>query len=120
MYGQYESVGDMSPSLDACGGHSHSVDNSLDPNTYHYHPYTTKTGSQYEFWMGPSQCWKGDVTEIDNFYEDEATFKLNYDSSKTCSVTSRSDYSQIQACTDSKDYMYYPGNTVQPCNWFTI
>ena len=27
------------------------------------------SGHQYNFWQGPSFCWKGDVTTIPNFYE---------------------------------------------------
>jgi hypothetical protein len=122
MYGQYAEHAAAEPALDVCGGHSHAVNgsNAFDPNEYHYHAYTTKgSDGMYSFWQGPSNCWKGDVDAIDNFYEEPSTFKLNYDSSKTCSVTGRSDYEQIRACSDSKDTMYYEGSgVVQPCNWF--
>ena len=44
-------------------------------------------------------------------------YKLNYDSSKECSIKKRSDYSQLQACSDSKATMYY-SKDIQPCQWF--
>lgn len=117
--GDHGGLGD--PEIDTCGGHSHTVDNNLDTNSYHYHSYTTVTSAgEYQFWSGPSKCWKGDVDTIPNFYEDSSVFKLNYDSSTDCSIKQRTDYQQLQACSDSSSKMYYPGRAVQPCNWFDV
>jgi len=74
--------------------------------------------TQYNFWQGPSFCWKGDVTTVTNFYEDASQYKLNYDNSKQCKISDRNDYQQLRACKDSKSSMYYAGKSIQPCNWF--
>ena len=134
MYAAYASAADADPPLDSCGGHSHALGTAAgsgggnasawDPNAYHYHPFTTVgTSGVYKFWQGPAACWKGDVAQIPNFYEDESVFKLNYDSSKQCSIAGRSDYDQLRLCDDSSQAkaLYYPGYGIpQPCNWFDV
>jgi hypothetical protein len=120
IYGQYQSHTQLLPALDDCGGHNHTVSNEWDSQEYHYHAYTNK-GTQddmYYFFQGPSGCWRGDVSELENFYEEGTDYKVNYDSSKDCGITKRNDYQQLRLCSGSEDGMFYPGTETQPCNWF--
>ena len=91
--------------------------NEYDSQEYHYHAYTSKANDLYYFWQGPSGCWKGDVSKLDNFYSEGTT--VNYDSSRDCGITRRNDYQDLKLCRDSEQAMYYPGEDVKPCNWFS-
>jgi len=69
VFGRY--LSDSAPGktvvLDNCGGHTH------DEWGYHYHSWvadaTSPQGSYTAFNYGPYNCWKGDISKIDKFWD---------------------------------------------------
>lgn len=96
--------------LDECGGHSH------DDLGYHYHAHTlqglttTSLGgvpgmsTEYDYTaylIGPTTCWRGNIDDISNFWEDDRD-QANYDRGRlTDSQSLWTDQEQLRPCCES-------------------
>jgi len=121
IYGRYttSSQTGQSDALDSCGGHTHS---KTDDYGYHYHPEVVSTTDSvmgkgsYTFtaYLGaPSSCWTGNVSAIPNFWQTNSSgVSQAHFSRGSTSLSSFSDYSQIQPCCGSTNYFAASGITL--------
>lgn len=110
IYGRYTAAGQDSQALalDKCGGHTHGN------YGYHYHSQVETSGDFIKYMQGPSNCWRGDISKIPNFWDDSGR-QANYDNSKTKTryiVSQRSDYEALKPCCGSTDYYTTSGFTL--------
>merc|ERR1712166_597734 len=89
--------------LDTCGGHTHG------DYGYHYHSHVeitrgstgnTFSGAFTAYWAAPKLCWKGDISQISNFWMTGDT-QVNYDntfSTTPNTISTRSDYCFLRPC----------------------
>ncbi|GMH94843.1 hypothetical protein TrVE_jg9957 [Triparma verrucosa] len=103
--------------LDDCGGHVHTT------YGYHYHSFVTlgRTTTSLDgvggsgpftfdtFDVSPSTCWKGDVSQIANFWESK---QAAYDRSKSQTPTSWVDYDNIRPCCGDTNWFASSGYTI--------
>jgi len=108
IYGRYtaESQDNQALPLDRCGGHTHGS------YGYHYHSEVDTTGSFIKYMQGPSNCWRGDITKIPNFWDNSGR-QANYDNAKSATryvTAQRTDYELLKPCCGSTDF-YVTGIT---------
>jgi hypothetical protein len=109
LFGRY--LSSTSPgydiALDECGGHDHG-----DSLGYHYHSQVVDVNSSKGKYRGaiagPKQCWKGDISKIDNFWDNG---QAAYGSGRIgeSNLNQRSDYAQLLPCCNSKEYLVAEG-----------
>lgn len=119
IYGRHITAGieGESVSLDACGGHSHAS------YGYHYHS-TVSVGlstnsldgvggsgpfSYNTYDVAPTTCWKGDVSQIANFWSGS---QVAYDRSKTMDPSSWVDVENVKPCCSSTKFLTAHGVTL--------
>ena len=117
LFGRY--LSSTSPgydiALDECGGHDHG-----DSLGYHYHSQVLDIDSSKGMYRGaiagPRKCWRGDVSKIDNFWDNG---QAAYGSGRIgeSNLNQRSDYPQLLPCCDSKEFILAEGVALSSTVW---